>query len=436
LIERYELEPMKSLWSLPAQYERWLAVELAFLQALEEAGDVPAGTHAAVERKAHVDVAQIAKIEKEIGHDLLAFIRSVEEQTGRAGRFFHRGLTSSDVKDTALGLEIRDALLLIEGAVRDLRDVLLTRAREHQDLVMVGRTHGMHAEPTTFGLKLLLFHEELGRDLERLERARETISVGKFSGPVGTYSQVSPKVERAACRLLGVAPATAESQILQRDRHAEVLFALAVTGATLEKLALEVRHLSRTEVGEVEEPAPEGSSSMPHKQNPITSERVCGLARLLRAYLQVGLENVPLWHERDMSHSSAERIVFPEGFGLLHYMLVRLTEVVSGLVVRPARMAKNLALTGGAIHSQAALVHLVDRGMPRAAAHQAIERGARRAAEEGISFLEVLRSDPTLGKRLAKDPLDEKALYDRLRRTSRRLIAEGGKHVERGRKRP
>jgi adenylosuccinate lyase len=274
MIDRYGLPAMQGLWTLESQYARWLEVELAALSAMESLGEVPAGTYEDVKSKVHVDVDRIAAIEGEIRHDLLAFIRSLEEQTGRSGRFIHRGLTSSDVKDTALSLQMRSGLDLILDEAYSLRTGTLERAKEHKDLVIVGRTHGMHAEPTTLGLKFLLWKTELDRDIERLRRARDRICVGKFSGPVGTYTQVSPQVEEIACRKLGLRPARVANQVLQRDRHAEVLSAIAITGTTLDKIALEIRHLSRTEVGELEEPTPEGSSSMPHKRNPITSERI------------------------------------------------------------------------------------------------------------------------------------------------------------------
>ncbi len=423
MIERYALSPMRELWTREAQYARWLEVELAALAAMEETGDVPAGTSAAVKKSARIDLARIEAIEREIGHDLLAFLRSLEEESGDAGRFLHRGLTSSDVKDTAFSLQIRDALVLVLEQAAKLRQVLLAQARTYQDLVVVGRTHGMHAEPTTLGLKLFLWQEGLSRDILRLERAKETISVGKLSGPVGTYSQVSPDVERLACRRLDLAPVRVSNQILQRDRHAEVMAAIAITGTTLEKIALEIRHLSRTEVGEVEEPAPEGSSSMPHKRNPISSERICGLARLLRGYLGATVEDVALWHERDMSHSSVERVVFPDGFCVLHYMLAEATGVASGLVVHPDRITENLRLSRGGIHSQALLLLLVDRGVSRTEAHASIQAAAERSRAKGIPLVDAAKLDRKLAGLLGDATLDEGELFEQLRATSRRIIA-------------
>ncbi|MCD6135617.1 adenylosuccinate lyase [Candidatus Bipolaricaulota bacterium] len=422
MIDRYSLSPMRQLWTLEAQYEHWLQVELSALSAMEEQGEVPAGTYSAVREKVRVDVDRISTIEAEIRHDLLAFIRSLEEQAGDVGRFIHRGLTSSDVKDTALSLQMRAGLDLILNEASGLQTRLLEKAREYQDLIVVGRTHGMHAEPTTLGLKFLLWRSEIARDVARLQQAREVISVGKLSGPVGTYTQVSPDVEELALGKLGLRPAHVANQVLQRDRHAEVLSAIAITGATLDKIALEIRHLSRTEVGELEEPVPEGSSSMPHKRNPITSERICGLARILRANLQAGLENVALWHERDMSHSSVERLIIPDSFTLLHYMLVKMRSIISDLVVHADAIARNLNLTHGAIYSQAILIALVEQGMARSAAHEAIKAASIAALTEGRSLIEILREDGEIASLLSAANLDEEAILDRVRSTSRRLI--------------
>lgn len=422
MIDRYSLLPMRELWTLESQYEHWLAVELAALFAMEEQGEVPAGTYSAVQDKVHVDVDRISAIEGEIRHDLLAFIRSLEEQAGEAGRFIHRGLTSSDVKDTALSLQMRDGLDILLQEANGLKDVLLDKARAYQDLVVVGRTHGMHAEPTTLGLKFLLWKTELDRDIARLEHAKERISVGKLSGPVGTYTQVSPDVEEIALEKLGLRPARVANQVLQRDRHAEVLAAIAITGAGLEKIALEIRHLSRTEVGEVEEPVPEGSSSMPHKRNPITSERICGLARILRANLQAALEDVALWHERDMSHSSVERVIIPDSFTLLHYMLVKMRTIISNLVVHEDAIARNFKLTHGAIYSQAILIALVEGGMPRNEAHEAIKAASIESFAQRRSLIDLLREDEKVASLLAATKIDEGEILDRVRATSRRLI--------------
>ncbi|HDL84838.1 MAG TPA: adenylosuccinate lyase, partial [Candidatus Acetothermia bacterium] len=412
----------QELWTLESQYEHWLAVELAALSAMESLVEIPAGTYVAVKSVVHVDVERALEIEGEIRHDLLAFIRSLEEQAGDAGRFIHRGLTSSDVKDTALSLQMRAGLELILDEASSLRTSLLEKARGHQDLVIVGRTHGMHAEPTTLGLKFLLWKAELDRDIERLETGKDTISVGKFSGPVGTYTQVSPEVEEIACAKLGLHPARVANQVLQRDRHAEVLAAIAITGTTLEKIALEIRHLSRTEVGELEEPVPEGSSSMPHKRNPITSERICGLARVLRANLQAALENIALWHERDMSHSSVERVIIPDSFILLHYMLVKIHAIIADLVVHEDAIARNLNLTHGAIYSQAILIALVEQGMSRNEAHEVIKVASMAALAKGRPLIDLLRENEGIAPLLRDANIDEAEILNRVRATSRRLI--------------
>jgi len=422
MIDRYSLEPMRDLWTLPGQYERWLEVELAAMEAMEELGSIPADTTSTVRQAVSVDVDRIAAIEAEIGHDLLAFIRSLEEQAGDAGRYIHRGLTSSDVKDTALSLQMRDGLDIILQEAKLLHDALLERAHTHAETIIIGRTHGMHAELTTLGLKFLVWEAELGRDIARLEHARETIGVGKFSGPVGTYTQVSPEVEEIACRRLGLQPAPVANQILQRDRHAEVLSAIAITGGTLEKIALEIRNLSRSEVGEVEEPSPEGSSSMPHKKNPITSERICGLARVLRANLHAALEDMPLWHERDMSHSAVERIIIPDSFMLIHYMLTKMRAVIGGLIVHEERIAENMARAGDVVCSQAVLIALVEQGMSRKQAHEAIKAASFAASSSERSLLQILSEDKKTARFLAAAKIDKEDIAGRVRAASIRLI--------------
>jgi adenylosuccinate lyase len=424
MIDRYSLSPMQDVWTLYSQYEHWLKVELAVLAAMEETGDTPPGTYATIVDKVRVDEDRIASIEKEIHHDLLAFIRSLEEQAGNDGRFIHLGLTSSDVKDTALSLQMCKGLDLIVGESKALRTSLTSKSVEYQDLVIVGRTHGMHAEPTTLGLKFLLWSCELSRDIDRLRAALQQISVGKVSGPVGNYTQISRHVEEIACRKLGLSPALVTNQILQRDRHAEVLAAIAIAGATLEKIALEIRHLSRTEVGELEEPTPAGSSSMPHKRNPITSEQICGLARLLRGNLQAALENIALWHERDMSHSSVERVIIPDSFLALHYMLVNSRSIVDDLVVHKDAIDRNLELTGDAIYSQAILVALVKQGMPRKQAHEIVREASTKAKGERRGLIDVVRQDERAAKLLEAAKLDKKAILDTVRAVSRSLIEE------------
>jgi adenylosuccinate lyase len=317
---------------------------------------------------------------------------------------------------------MRNGLDIILDEASALQAELITKTRTYQDLIIVGRTHGMHAEPTTLGLKFLLWKSELDRDIERMKVARRMISVGKLSGPVGTYTQVSPQVEEIACAKLGLRRARVANQVLQRDRHAEVLAAIAITGASLEKIALEIRHLSRTEVGEVEEPVPEGSSSMPHKRNPITSERICGLARVLRSNLQAALENIALWHERDMSQSSVERVIIPDSFTLLHYMIVKMRAIITGLVVHEDVIARNLELTHGAIYSQAILTALVEHGMARNEAHEVIKAASIESFAQGRPLIDLLREDEKIATLLAAAKIDEGEILDRVRATSRRLI--------------
>ena len=424
MIDRYAISPMKDLWTPQAQYERWLQVELAALKAMEEQGSIPSGTFNSVKERATVDIRRIQSLEDEIHHDLLAFIRSLEEQVGDPGRFIHYGLTSSDVKDTALSLQMRDALDIVIDKAGQLSSLLLGKAHQYEEVVIVGRTHGMHAEPTTLGLKFFLWHKELDRDITRLDRARAVISVGKLSGPVGTYMQIPPEIEERVCQELRLVPAAAISQILQRDRHAEVIFAVALTGATLEKIALEIRHLSRTEISEVEEPLPEGSSSMPHKRNPITSERICGLARVLRAHTQAALENVALWHERDMSHSSVERIVIPDCFMAVHYMLVSTSKVIDGLLVDEGSIGRNLELSGDEIYSHLILSELVDGGLSRAEAHRSIAEATRRARADDVGLFDVLRADSRTMSFLEGRELHKESILERLRNTSRRMIGD------------
>jgi len=371
MIERYSLSPMKELWSLQAQYERWLQVELAALHAMEGLGEVPKGTFAVVKKTIRVDLPRIRDIEEEIRHDLLAFIRTLEEQAGEAGRFIHQGLTSSDVKDTALSLQMRDGLDLIVQEVERLRALLFEKAHQYQDLVIVGRTHGMHAEPTTLGLKFLLWHEELGRDLSRLCRealrpSRDVLVCHPCSGGDNLREPCASSGEDRKPSSTARSPCRGP----RRNRN--------YRGEPGEDSPRDPPPLPHR-------PRPEGSSSMPHKRNPITSERICGLARILRGNLQAGLENIALWHERDMSHSSVERVILPDSFLLIHYMLVKVRGIIEGLVVHEERIAKNLSLTREAIYSQVLLVELIGRGMARSEAHDAIKGAAkdfsRRCAE-------------------------------------------------------
>jgi adenylosuccinate lyase len=417
VIERYSRPAMARVWSEEAKLERWLAVELAALEAWASVGVVPAEAARAI-RAAAVPptVERVAEIERRTNHDVAAFVDAVAEQLGGEGRWFHYGLTSSDVLDTALSLAIRDAgALLLEGLDRAFLAVV-SRAHEHEHTVQIGRTHGVHAEPTTFGLKLAGWAFQLARDRARLERALEGLRVGKLSGAVGTYATTSPEVERIACETLGLEPAPSSTQILQRDRHAELLSALALLASSLERYALEIRHLARTELREVEEPFGDdqkGSSAMPHKRNPIVSERICGLARVVRGYAQVGLENVALWHERDISHSSAERIVLPDAFLAVDYMLDRFAWLVEGLVVRPERMRANLEATGGLFYSQRLLLALVESGLERDSAYRLVQRHAMRAWDEGLDFRTLVAADPEISTRVDLDAVFNLAAYTR-----------------------
>jgi len=372
MVPRYALSPMKELWSEQAKYERWLRVELAALEAQAALGQAPREAFEQATARAHVDLERIAEIEAVIKHDVLAFVRSLEQMVGEQGRWLHLGLTASDVVDSANALAMQEAFSLLLDALRGLMAVVKQRAFEHKHTPMVGRTHGVHAEPITFGLKLLNWYAQLERDGLRLTQAQAVVAVGKLSGSVGTYANVDPEVERLACRALGLTPAKVSNQILQRDRHAQALSALAIVGTTVERIAVEIRHLSRTEVSELSERGAHRSSSMPHKKNPIGAETLSGLARVLRSNLQAELESVALWHERDISNSSVERIVLPDSFTLAHYMLVRAKSMLEALQPDVERMQRNLELTHGLIASQAVLLALVRKGMSRAQAHERI----------------------------------------------------------------
>ncbi len=408
---------MARIWSDETKLARWLEVELAALEGWAELGVVPrAAVDEIAERAVAPSPARVAEIEAETQHDVAAFVDAVAEQLGEEGRYFHYGLTSSDVVDTALSLQIREAgRLVLEGLDRCVAAVA-ARAEEHRETLTIGRTHGVHAEPTTFGLKLAGWAFGLDRDRTRLERALEGMRVGKLSGAVGTYSATDPEVERIACERLGLEPAPSSTQVLQRDRHAELLNVLALVAASLERYALEIRHLARTEVREVEEPfgrGQKGSSAMPHKRNPIVSERICGLARVVRGHAVVGLENVALWHERDISHSSAERIVVPDAFFAVDYMLERFAWLVDGLVVRAERMRENLDSSHGLFFSQRLLLALVESGSGRDDAYRAVQRHAMRAWEEGLDFPELVRADSDLAGRVELDSVFDLGVYTR-----------------------
>ena len=417
VIARYCRPAMARIWSDEGKLERWLEVELAALDGWAEVGVVPAEVVAEVAAKAQPPAPErVAEIEARTHHDVAAFVDAVAADLGDAGRWFHYGLTSSDVVDTALALQVRDAGALILAGLEHAFAAVVTRAEEHRETLQIGRTHGIHAEPTTFGLKLAGWAFELDRDRLRLARAFDGMRVGKLSGAVGTYSAADPEVERVACERLGLEAAPSSTQILQRDRHAELLSALAITAASLEKFALEIRHLARTEVAEVQEPfgsGQKGSSAMPHKRNPIVAERICGLARVVRAAATVGLENVALWHERDISHSSAERVVVPDAFLALDYMLDRFGWLVEGLVVREERMRRNLESSHGLFYSQRLLLSLVDAGLTRDEAYRLVQRHALQAWDEEQDFRELVRGDHALADRVDLDAVFDLGAYTR-----------------------
>ena len=403
MIPRYSRPDMVALWSPPERLRRWRDVELAALEGMVEAGIAPPDALAQCRSRAgdfdEGDVSRIEDIERATKHDVIAFLTFMEERIGPSARWLHFGMTSSDVLDTSLALLLRDAAeMLLQGLDRAMAAVK-TRAFEHRRTVMVGRSHGIHAEPISFGHKLAIWYDELRRDRERLTRAREVIAVGKISGAVGTFAHLPPSVEEHVCRVLGLRPAPASSQIIQRDRHAEYFGALALVASSLEKFAVEIRHLQRTEVREVEEPfAPgqKGSSAMPHKRNPIVSENLTGLARLMRGYALSALEDVPLWHERDISHSSVERVIGPDATVTLDFMLHRFAGLMEQLRVYPEQMRRNLAALGGVVNSQRLLLELARKGLDRQAAYLIVQRNAMRMYEQGIDFQKALSEDPEL----------------------------------------
>jgi adenylosuccinate lyase len=409
VIQRYTRPEIGVVWSEQRKLDTWFAVELAVVETLADQGVVPEEDAAAIRDLASFTVDAVREREKVTDHDVAAFVDVVAESVGEAGRWVHHGLTSSDVLDTALALQLAHAGLLLVGGARDYRDALINRAREHVDTICVGRTHGVHAEPTTFGLKLAGFAFEAHRNVRRLEHAVEGVSVGALSGAVGTYSANGPEVEAAVLKRLGLGHEDVSTQVVPRDRHAELLQAIALAGAGLERFGTELRHLQRTEVREAEEPfragAQKGSSAMPHKRNPILSERLCGIARLLRGYAQAGLENVALWHERDISHSAVERVTLPDATILLDYAQHLAVRLVEGMVVHEDRMRANLDLTHGALYSQRALLALVEAGRSRDEAYRIVQEGAQRAWGEGVEFRELLaESAPDLDLHAVFDP--------------------------------
>ncbi|MDR2179165.1 MAG: adenylosuccinate lyase [Synergistaceae bacterium] len=400
MIDRYTTAAMSKIWSEENRFALMLQVELAACRAWSEEGRIPREALDDILKKAAFSVTRIGEIESTVHHDVIAFVTSVAESIGENGRYVHLGLTSSDVLDTASSLMLRDALALVKEAVLELDAAVTEKALKYKHLPCVGRTHGIHAEPMTLGLKFLNWHAELQRDLERVDLAASQISWGKISGAVGTYALCPPEIEARVCELLGLSPALVSNQILQRDRHAQVLSALALLGCGLERMAMEVRHLQRTEVGELYEPfgsGQKGSSAMPHKRNPIKSERVCGMARLLRGYALTAMENVALWHERDISHSSTERVIWPDAFHTVHFMLSDMRDILAKLTVDEKRIQEDLELTHGLIYSQRVMLALLDElALPREAVYEIVQDNAMLTAQGGGKFIDLLKKDPRL----------------------------------------
>lgn len=414
MIPRYTREEMGHIWSERNEFDTMLMVEILASEAQAELGNIPKEAAKIIREKADFKVERIREIERETNHDIISFVTAVGEFVGpEAAKYIHLGLTSTDVKDTALGYMMMQSCDVLLKGLHGLRDVLRRRAAEFKHTPMIGRTHGIHGEPITFGLKLCLWMAEVERDIERLEQARKNVAVGKLSGAVGTYSNIDPFVEQYVCEKMGLEPVKIATQVVQRDRHAQLLSTIAVIGGTLDRIALEIRHLQRTEVREAEEyfsPKQKGSSAMPHKRNPITCERICGLARLLRGNAQAAFEDQPLWHERDISHSSVERVILPDSTITLDYMIYLTTNTIDKLLVYPDNMMKNLELTGGLVFSQTILTQLVEKGAVRDEAYRWVQRHAMARWLEGKDFKAGLKSDPDIKKYLTDDEID--SLFD------------------------
>lgn len=408
MIDRYMPEDFAEIWSEENMFRTWLRVELEVCRILAEKGWIPKESMDAIEKNANFSVSRIKEIENVTHHDLIAFTTNVAEFVGPDSRYIHWGLTSTDVIDTARGLQLKQASEKIIAAIRELRIAIGDRAQEHRKTLTMGRTHGVHAEVTTFGLKLAVWYDEMRRNLERMERAAAAVSVGKLSGAVGTFAHLDPDVEARVCERMGLEPAPISTQTLQRDRHAEYLCTIAIIGSSLDKFATEIRHLQRTEMREAEEPfaaGQKGSSAMPHKRNPVKCEQISGLARLLRGYAITALENVALWHERDISHSSAERVILPDATSVLCYMLRAMTKIVSKMVVYPDRMLKNMALTKGLAYSGQLLLDLTRKGVLREDAYRWIQRCSMKVWDEDKDFVQALQEDPDISKVLTPDEI-------------------------------
>lgn len=410
MIARYSLPKMSNIWQDDFKFKTMLDIELLALEALSRKKNIPPAVVKRVKKKARFNINEIRKLEEKTQHDVVAFVANVAQYIGPDAKYLHLGLTSSDILDTTLGVQLKCASDILRADLNRLLKVCAKKARSYKDMVCIGRTHGVHAEPTTFGLKLALWFDESRRNLERLLQAKEAVSIGKLSGAVGTYAHIEPEVEAYVCKKLGLKPARISTQVIQRDVYAQYMAALAIIGASLEKFATEIRHLQRTEVLEVEEPfakAQKGSSAMPHKKNPVICERICGLSRILRANALASLENVSLWHERDISHSSVERVIMPDSTILLNYMLNKFIEVIDGLVVYPENMLVNLVKTKGLIFSQRVLLELMHKGLSRMKAYDLVQRAAMKTWRQTIDFKETLLKDKEVLRYLGKKELDK-----------------------------
>ncbi len=410
MIDRYSFPEISRIWQDEFKFKTMLDIELLVIEYYVGRRIIPASALSRIRKRARFNVSRIRKIEAKTHHDIVAFVTNVTQYIGTDAQYFHRGLTSSDLLDTTLGVQLAKASDILLRDLSQLREVLARKARKYKDMVCIGRTHGVHAEPMTFGLKLALWYEETKRNIARLKQAQEAVSVGKMSGAVGTFANIDPRAEEFICRRLGLRPAPISTQVIQRDVYAEYLCILAVVAASLEKFATEIRHLQKTEVREVEEPfarGQKGSSAMPHKRNPVVCERICGLARIVRANALVGLEDVALWHERDISHSSCERVILPDSTIALDYMLRKLIQVVDGLLVYPEAMLENLVKTKGLIFSQRVLIRLMQQGLPRTQAYDIVQRLAMRSWKEGADFKQLLLDEPQARKHLNQRQIEE-----------------------------
>ena len=410
MIPRYTLPEMGSIWEPENKFKIWLKVEVLACEALAKRGEIPRTALKDIQEKSDFRVERIDEIEREVKHDVIAFLTCVAEYVGDSARYMHLGMTSSDVLDTALAVQLKQASTLILKELKAFQGALKTQALRHKMTPTMGRSHGIHAEPLTFGLKVANWYEEVGRNIERVKRARQSISYGQISGAVGTFACIHPEVEEYVCSKLGLKPAPVSTQIIQRDRHAEFFTTLAIVAGTIDKIATEIRHLQRTEVLEVEEffsSGQKGSSAMPHKRNPVVSEQMCGLARIVRSNAFAALENMPLWHERDISHSSVERVIGPDSTILIHYMLRKTTSMIEHLIVYPENMMRNLKKTEGLIFSQSVLLALVDKGITREEAYKLVQKNAMQSWTKGKDFLTLLKKDKKIGALLKKNEIEK-----------------------------